>query len=105
MSDPQQIGEEPVPVTSLRPNAPIQIESIIAKAMAKLLESRYEYAHEMAADLASLFGRMNRRVPPPSAQERYDSVRTLAKRLARTNARLAKALGADPKSTSDTIRL
>lgn len=39
----------PVPVAKLRADAPRGLAVIIAKAMAKQLTRRYEYAHEMAA--------------------------------------------------------
>jgi len=71
-------NEEPVPVTTLRPDAPQGLTAIIAKAMAKQLASRYEYAHEMAADLASLFGSMDHSAPPPTAAARFESARGLA---------------------------
>lgn len=72
------VHDEPAPVASLRPQAPPGLVAIIAKAMAKQLQSRYEYAHEMAADLASLFGSMDHRAPAPSARERFDALRSLA---------------------------
>jgi serine/threonine protein kinase len=72
------VNDEPAPVAGLRPQAPPGLAAIITKAMAKQLQSRYEYAHEMAADLASLFGSMDHSAPPPSAQERFNALRPLA---------------------------
>lgn len=72
------VNDEPAPLASLRPDAPDGLAAIIAKAMSKNLASRYEYAHEMAADLASLFGSMDHGTPAPSARERFESVRGLA---------------------------
>lgn len=72
------VHDEPAPVASLRPQAPLGLAAIIAKAMAKQLQSRYEYAHEMAADLASLFGSMDHSAPAPSARDRFDALRSLA---------------------------
>jgi hypothetical protein len=72
------VNDEPAPVAGLRPQAPPGLAAIITKAMAKQLQSRYEYAHEMAADLASLVGSMDHSAPAPGAQEHFDALRPLA---------------------------
>ena len=88
------VNDEPAPVASLRPQAPPGLAAIIAKAMAKQLQSRYEYAHEMAADLASLFGSMDHSAPAPSSQERFDALRRLAFFNEFPDSELAEALAA-----------
>ena len=71
------IHSEPAPVALLREDAPANLCSIIAKAMAKRCEERYEYAHEMAADLASLFGRLDHVPSQPSRPQRFNVARAL----------------------------
>ena len=88
------VNDEPAPVASLRPQAPPGLAAIIAKAMAKQLQSRYEYAHEMAADLASLFGSMDHSAPAPGAQEHFDALRPLAFFNEFSDSELAEALAA-----------
>ncbi len=72
------VEEEPPPVTTLRPEVPQALAAIIARAMAKRLEDRYEYGHEMAADLASLFGSLDHGRPMPGPEERFRIARELA---------------------------
>jgi tetratricopeptide (TPR) repeat protein/predicted Ser/Thr protein kinase len=45
------LNEEPEPVTSLRAGVPMEVERIIGKALDKDLETRYQSAAEMVADL------------------------------------------------------
>jgi serine/threonine-protein kinase len=50
------IGEEPTPVGELRPEAPPELVRIIARALAKDVEARYQTAGEMRNDLAAFAG-------------------------------------------------
>ena len=69
---------EPEPVSALRADAPAGLCAIIAKALAKRVSDRYEYAHQMAADLASLFGSLDHTSNQPSEKERYAIARQLS---------------------------
>ena len=72
------VESEPVPVGDLRPDVPAALPRVIAKALAKETSNRYEYAHEMAADLASLFGQLDHTASAPSEEARFAQVRALA---------------------------
>lgn len=72
------VESEPTPVADLRPDVPAALPTLIARALAKNTSNRYEYAHEMAADLASLFGQLDHAHSPPSSEERFAQVRALA---------------------------
>ena len=72
------VEEEPAAVSTLRSDAPPGLSEIISKALAKNVAERYEYAHEMAADLASLFGRLDHAPVEPSPEERFAQVRALS---------------------------
>jgi len=50
------IGEEPVPVAELRPEAPPELVRIIGKALAKDIEARYQTAGDLRNDLAAFAG-------------------------------------------------
>jgi eukaryotic-like serine/threonine-protein kinase len=50
------VGEEPTPVAELRPETPPELARIIAKAMAKDIEARYQTAGELRNDLAAFAG-------------------------------------------------
>jgi serine/threonine-protein kinase len=50
----QAVNAEPEPVQSLRPETPAEVQSIIAKAMQKDAQRRYQSAEEMLADLQQL---------------------------------------------------
>ena len=71
------LNQEPEPVTDLRSDAPPTLGAIIAKALAKSTDERYEYAHEMAADLASLFGQLEHEAAPPEPEARRGIAREL----------------------------
>lgn len=72
------VEEEPVAVSSLRSDAPAGLSDIISRALAKDIADRYEYAHEMAADLASLFGRLDHTPAEPSPEQRFKQIRALS---------------------------
>ncbi|KPJ61497.1 MAG: hypothetical protein AMJ46_02155 [Latescibacteria bacterium DG_63] len=48
------LNEDPKSITELRPDAPIELEHIIMKAMAKNPDDRYQTAGELLADLRAL---------------------------------------------------
>jgi len=50
------VGEEPLPVADLRPDAPPELVRIIRKALAKDIEVRYQTAGELRDDLAAFSG-------------------------------------------------
>jgi serine/threonine-protein kinase len=50
------VRDEPTPVAELRPDAPPELVRIVAKAMAKDLEARYQTAGELRDDLAAFVG-------------------------------------------------
>jgi len=50
------LHEEPASISAHRPDAPHGLARIVSKAMAKTCQARYQYADELAADLASLSG-------------------------------------------------
>ena len=50
------VQDEPVPVNVLRPDAPVELVRIIAKAMAKDVEQRYQTAGELRNDLTAFAG-------------------------------------------------
>ena len=65
-------GDTPPPITTLRPDAPPQIDAVLARALAKDKRDRYTDAGEMARDLrcippaeAGLVAEGARRAPPP----------------------------------------
>lgn len=72
------VDEEPVALSSLRSDAPAGLSDIISKALAKDIANRYEYAHEMAVDLASLFDRLDHTPVEPGPEERFAQVRALS---------------------------
>ena len=45
---------EPVPLSQLRPDLPLALDSILAKALSKQPDMRYASAHELLADLSAL---------------------------------------------------
>ena len=48
------LNEEPRPVTSIRSDVPWALEQVVARAMAKSLDERYQNAGEMLADLTAV---------------------------------------------------
>ena len=73
----QILHEDPTPVGDLRPDVPEQLARIVAKAMAKQLDTRYQSGQEMAADLASVFSHLDEPASPPPAEDKFTTVREL----------------------------
>jgi eukaryotic-like serine/threonine-protein kinase len=66
----KQAGGEPTPVQTLRPEVPDAVAAIVARALAKRPEERYQTAGEMAADLRAAMGeppRVSRSTPTPGS--------------------------------------
>ena len=74
----QILHENPAPIGDFRPDVPKQLAQIIAKAMAKTLDARYESGQEMANDLASVFSHLDAPVDPPPQEDKFATVRALA---------------------------
>ena len=65
----KQAGGEPTPVQAIRPEVPDAVTAIVARALAKRPEDRYQTAGEMAADLRAAMGepaRVSGSTPPGS---------------------------------------
>jgi serine/threonine protein kinase len=63
--------------TTLRPDVPDELGDVILRALEKDLNRRYESAHEIAADLASLFDNLDLGRAQPSPQQRFEQARGL----------------------------
>ncbi len=72
------IDEQPTPIEERRKDVPPKLIDIINKAMSKSIETRYEYGHEMAADLALLFGELDHGKPQDPVVDRFKISRELA---------------------------
>lgn len=78
------MNEAPEPLTSLRAGVPMELERIVAKALAKNPDERYQHADELIADLRSLekslegigTSRPAAAAAPPPARERPARRRT-----------------------------
>jgi TolB-like protein len=67
----KQAGGEPTPVQTIRPEVPDAVVAIVARALAKRPEERYQTAGEMAADLRAAMGEPPRSSGPiPTAGSR-----------------------------------
>jgi len=72
------LNDKPEPITGLRTGVPIDLERIVAKAMAKRLDERYQHVDDLIADLTSLrrgidAGTATVTVPPGAAALRRGS--------------------------------
>jgi serine/threonine protein kinase len=73
----QILFEQPTPMGDLRPEVPEMLDKIVAKAMAKELEQRYESGGDMAADLSALFTHLEQPQEIPPEEKRFTAVREL----------------------------
>lgn len=71
-------SKDPKPVRALRPDIPVELEAIVAKAMAKDLGERYKDGQEMAAQLESVYQQVARAGVSLSPEEQFDAVRGLS---------------------------
>jgi serine/threonine protein kinase/tetratricopeptide (TPR) repeat protein len=53
------LNEEPVPVSSLLPDIPVELEKILSKALTKNPRSRYQHIRDFLADLHEAYGAMD----------------------------------------------
>ncbi len=73
----QILHEDPAPISDFRPDVPKQLAQIVAKAMAKTVEARYQSGQEMASDLASVFSHLEVPADPPPQEDKFSTVRAL----------------------------
>ncbi len=73
----QILHEDPTPMRNLRPEVPEALAQIVAKAMAKTLDARYQTGREMAAELASVFSHLEEPAKPPPTEDKFNTVRAL----------------------------
>ncbi len=73
----QILHDAPTPITDVRPEVPERLEQIVAKAMAKGLDARYQTGQEMAVDLASVFSHLESPPEAPPEEEKFNTVREL----------------------------
>lgn len=63
----------PPRVTASRPDLPLQVNAIMARALAKEPRQRFQGCIQFAAELSQLAHRVSRRNQPPFARRRYDA--------------------------------
>jgi serine/threonine protein kinase len=73
----QILHEDPTPMRDLRPEISPELEQIVAKALAKDLDTRYKSGQEMAADLAGVFSHLVEPAAAPAEEDKFASVREL----------------------------
>jgi len=71
------LHEDPAPLVELRPELPAALQEIVARAMARGREARYQTWAEMAADLASVFPQLERYSAEISSTEKFIKLRSL----------------------------
>ena len=64
------LNEEPLPLSSLRPDLSKDIQSVFGKALAKAREERYQHINEMVADLKSCEKKLEAVKATPEAAQR-----------------------------------
>ena len=70
-------SKDPRSVRELRPDVPVELEAIVARAMAKDLDDRYKTGDEMAADLDSVYQQVARAGVSLSPEEQFSAAREL----------------------------
>jgi serine/threonine protein kinase len=73
----QILHEDPTPMRDLRPEISPELEQIVAKALAKDLDTRYKSGQEMAAGLAGVFSHLVEPAAAPAEEDKFASVREL----------------------------
>ncbi len=64
------LTDEPEPLTSLRPGAPLDLDRIVRRALAKAPSNRYQSAADLAADLRELFEPVPKQKSAPGLSKR-----------------------------------
>lgn len=86
--------KDPKPVRALRADIPVELEAIVARAMAKNLDDRYKTGNEMAADLDAVYQQVARAGVSLSPEEQLDAARDLKFFKEFTEAELKQVLDA-----------
>ncbi len=71
------LHEDPAPLDQLRPDLPASLIGIVARAMARDREKRYQTWAELATDLASIFPQLERYTTEISSTEKFMKLRAL----------------------------
>ena len=71
-------NEKPTPICELRPELPKDLQDILDKALGKKLTDRYANGLEMASDLSSAFGFLERPAEKITGQEQFNIVKELS---------------------------
>ena len=90
----QILHESPPPISDFRPDVPEKLAQIVAKAMAKDVESRYQTGRELAADLAGVFAHLDEPSDQPAEDEKFSTVRELSFFNEFTDAEIAEVIAA-----------
>lgn len=90
----QILHESPPPISDFRPDVPEKLAQIVAKAMAKDVESRYQTGRELAADLAGVFAHLDEPADQPAEDEKFSTVRELSFFNEFTDAEIAEVIAA-----------
>jgi serine/threonine protein kinase len=73
----QILHDDPTPIRDIRPEVPDGLAQIVAKALAKDLDVRYQSGQEMAADLAGIFAHLEEPAEQPADEDKFSTVREL----------------------------
>lgn len=87
-------SKDPKPVRELRPDVPVELEAIVARAMAKSLKDRYKTGEEMQADLEKVYQQVARAGVTLSPEEQFNAARELSFFKEFTDAELKQVLEA-----------
>jgi len=80
-------------VRDLRPDIPVELETVVERAMAKTLGERYKTGNEMSVDLAAVYDQVARAGVALSPEEQFDAARELSFFEEFTDAELNQVLG------------
>ena len=68
------LTKEPPPLSGVLPNVPVELESILQKALRKNSDERYQTIKEMLADLRILKGKLDAKSSMPNGEARAESI-------------------------------
>ncbi|HEU0274910.1 MAG TPA: protein kinase [Candidatus Udaeobacter sp.] len=74
------LTREPPPLSGVLPDVPLQLESILQKALRKNSDERYQTTKEMLADLRVIKGKLEAGSPLPHTKSRTESIVSKIKR-------------------------